>query len=48
MKPVVAGFSGVRGLRAGLVDEGSRGTVGKPDETIDKHIWSKYIMNVRV
>lgn len=30
LKPVVAGFSGVRGLRAGLVEEGSRGTVGKP------------------
>lgn len=32
LKPVVAGFSGVSGLRAGLrlVEEGSRGTVGKP------------------
>lgn len=30
LKPVVAGFSGVSGLRAGLLDEGSRGTVGKP------------------
>lgn len=30
LKLVEAGFSGVRGLRVGLVEEGSRGTVGKP------------------
>lgn len=30
MKLVAAGFSGVRGLKEGLVEEGSRGTVGKP------------------
>lgn len=30
LKLVAAGFSGVSGLREGLVDEGSRGTVGKP------------------
>lgn len=30
LKLVAAGFSGVRGLKEGLVEEGSRGTVGKP------------------
>lgn len=30
LKLVAAGFSGVRGLKEGLVAEGSRGTVGKP------------------
>lgn len=30
LKLAEAGFSGVRGLREGLVEEGSRGTVGKP------------------
>lgn len=30
LKLVAAGLSGVRGLREGLVEEGSRGTVGKP------------------
>lgn len=30
LKVVVAGFSGVSGLREGLEVEGSRGTVGKP------------------
>lgn len=30
LKPVVAGFSGVSGPRAWLLEEGSRGTVGKP------------------
>lgn len=32
LKPVAAGFSGARGLKEGLVEEGSRGTVGKPGE----------------
>lgn len=32
LKLVAAGFSGVRGLREGLVEEGSSGTVGKPGE----------------
>ena len=35
MKPppgsVVAGLNGVRGLREGLVDVGSRGMVGRPE-----------------
>lgn len=49
LKLVEAGFSGVRGLRVGLVEEGSRGTVGKPEgkgdtSTPDKNIWSKYTM----
>lgn len=30
LKLVELGFSGLRGLREGLVEEGSRGTVGKP------------------
>lgn len=30
LKPVAAEFSGARGLKEGLVEEGSRGTVGKP------------------
>lgn len=30
LKLVAPGFSGVRGLKEGLVEEGSRGTVGKP------------------
>lgn len=30
MKLVAAGFRGARGLKEGLVEEGSRGTVGKP------------------
>lgn len=30
LKLVAAGLSGVRGVREGLVEEGSRGTVGKP------------------
>lgn len=30
LKLALAGFSGVRGLRDGLLEEGSRGTVGKP------------------
>lgn len=29
-KPAVAGFSGARGVREGLVEVGRRGTVGKP------------------
>lgn len=32
LKPVAAEFSGARGLKEGLVEEGSRGTVGKPGE----------------
>lgn len=30
LKIAEAGFSGVRGLREGLAEDGSRGTVGKP------------------
>lgn len=30
LKLVAAGFSGVSGLKEGLVEDGSRGTVGKP------------------
>lgn len=30
LKPVGAEFSGARGLKEGLVEEGSRGTVGNP------------------
>lgn len=30
MKAAAAGFSGVRGLKEGVVEEGSRGTVGNP------------------
>lgn len=30
VKPVEVGFRGPRGVREGVVDEGSRGTVGKP------------------
>lgn len=46
LKVVVAGFSGVRGLREGLEVEGSRGTVGKPEgrgrnDILDKNMWSK-------
>lgn len=32
LKPVAAGFSGARGLKEGLVEVGSRGTVGRPGE----------------
>lgn len=48
LKVVVAGFSGVSGLREGLEVEGSRGTVGIPEkdagkkDTLDKNIWSTY------
>lgn len=35
LKPVAAEFKGVRGLKEGLVEEGSRGTVGKPG--VDRH-----------
>ncbi len=53
LKLVAAGFSGVRGLREGLVEEGSRGTVGKPggkgdkNNTLDKNTQSKYTMFMR-
>lgn len=32
LKPVAAEFSGARGLKEGLGEEGSSGTVGKPGE----------------
>ena len=32
LKLAAAGFSGVRGVKEGPVEEGSRGTVGKPGE----------------
>lgn len=50
LKLVAAGLRGVRGLRDGLVEEGSRGTVGRPEEegnannTLDQNI--KQIHNV--
>lgn len=53
LKLVAAGFSGVRGLREGLVEEGSRGTVGKPggegntNNMLDKNVRSKYTLFMR-
>lgn len=53
LKLVAAGFSGVRGLREGLVEEGSRGTVGKPGDegdtnnTLHKNTCSTYTMFMR-
>lgn len=38
LKLVAAGFRGVRGLKEGLVEEGSRGTVGKPGWKRGQHI----------
>lgn len=39
LKPVAAGFSGARGLKEALVEEGSRGTVGKPGEEGHSLTW---------
>lgn len=38
LKLVAAGFRGARGLKEGLVEEGSRGTVGKPGGKREQHI----------
>lgn len=45
MKPVAVGFSGARGLKEGLVEEGSRGTVGKPGEEGHLLIWLDINLN---
>lgn len=36
---MAAEFSGARGLKEGLVEEGSRGTVGKPEEEGHASTW---------
>lgn len=37
LKLAVAGFSGVSGVREGLVEVGSKGTVGKPELEGETH-----------
>lgn len=49
MKLVAAGFRGVRGLKEGLVEEGSRGTVGKPGSGGGSTLtwWNKNLENTK-